>query len=214
MRRTIEILSSAFYLTLFLTAAPATAQVLVSPFPAVTVSAGYSNLQTERAANLFYDHSGPYVDADFAWRLPLIVPLQAGFGVTGSGYFDRESVYFPNNNNFYYPYDRLYSDVGMLELEPRIGVRLGGDSGFFAIPRVGAGLLIDSYAVDQSNTINSNTYFSTDHHTGAAFEVRPAIQAGYSWGPASVGLEASYLYAWGDFGGLGHHAQEIARVYL
>ena len=94
-------------------------------------------------------------------------------------------------------------------MEPRAGVRLGRDTGFFATPRVGAGLLIDSYSIDQSFNSNGATYLTRRDHDGAAFEVRPAVKAGYSWGYLAAGAEVSYMYAVGDFGGLGHHAQEF-----
>jgi hypothetical protein len=195
---------------------PVRAQVvLFDPVPDVTVTAGYSNLQLQRTNNLFYDHSGAYVDADFAWWLPTVVPLQAGIGVGGSGYSDRRSISFADNTDFDYRYDQhLYSDLGLFELEPRLGLHLGGDRGFFCVPRIGAGLLVSSYDVDQLYTdTNGSTYIDTNHHTGAAFEVRPAIRAGYSWRFVSAGVEGSYMYSWGNFGAFGRHAQEY-RVGL
>jgi hypothetical protein len=208
MRQSTAFLVVAFLSVFLSTAVAATAQVVVYAEPDITISTGYSNLQTQKANNLFYDHSGPYLDADFAWTLPLVVPVQLGFGATGSGYWDRQSVFTPASENFYYPYEHLNSDVGLFELEPRAGVHFGGQTGLYAVPRIGAGLLIDSYSIDQSTTNNGNTYFFTRNHSGAAFEVRPAIQVGYSWGYISAGVEGSYLYSWGDFGGLGHNAQE------
>jgi hypothetical protein len=163
-----------------------------------------------KTGNLFYDHSGAYVDADVAWTFRLPVPLQLGVAATGSGYWDRQSIPNTSTDNFsdYYR-DHLYSDLGMFELEPRVGLRFGGKTGFFIMPRAGAGLLVDSYGIDRSSTDNfGNTYIHTDYHSGAAFEVRPAIQAGYNFGFISAGVEGSYLWSWGDFGALGHHAQE------
>jgi hypothetical protein len=209
MRHINAVFPVSFFCSLLLTTVAAHAQIAVLEPPAVTISAGYSNLQTERSSNLFYDHSGPYFDADFAWRLPLVVPLQVGFGVTSSGYWERESVAIPAADNFGYPYYHLNSDVGLFELEPRVGLHLGRETGFFAVPRIGAGLLVDSYDIDQSTTSNGDIFLTRQDHTGAAFEIRPAIQAGYCWGPAAAGVEASYLYSWGDFGGLGHNAQEF-----
>jgi hypothetical protein len=189
--------------------------VLIDPVPDVTVSVGYSNLQTQRTNNLFYDHDGAYVDADFAWWLPLKVPLTAGIGVTGSGYSDRRSTDGADNYSYnYYGYDgndqHLYSDLGLVEIEPRLGLHLGGARGLFAIPRVGAGLLVSSYDVDRLYTDNSNgeSYISTDRHTGAAFEIRPAIRAGYAWRFVTAGVDASYMYSWGNFGAFGRNAHE------
>jgi hypothetical protein len=198
---------SAFICILLLMAVTAGAQLFIPP-PDFTVSTGYSNLQTQKANNLFYDHSGAYLDADVAWTLPLVVPLQVGIGATTSGYWERESIDSLSNDNFYYPYDHQDSNVGLFEIEPRVGLRLGGPTGFFALPPIGAGLLIDSYAIDQSFNSDGNTYLSTRYHTGAAFEVRPAIEVGYRWGFVSAGVEGSYMYSCGDFGDLGHGAQE------
>ena len=144
MRQNMKNFLAVLSCSLFLATAAARAQVVFVPVPDVTVSAGYSYLQTQRANNLFYDHSGAYVDADFKWTLPLIVPLQVGIGATGSGYDKRESIDgFSNdefsNDDFYDSRDHLYSDLGLFELEPRIGVHLGGWRGFFAEPRIGAG---------------------------------------------------------------------------
>jgi hypothetical protein len=209
---------AAFLAVFILTGAVATAQVVFVPIPDVTVSAGYSHLDMQRTNNLFYDHSGAYVDADFAWWLPTVVPLQAGIGFTGSGYAERESISFADTSNFYDPYNQhLYSDLGLFELEPRLGLHFGGDRGFFCVPRIGAGLLISSYDVDQLRTDGSNdeTYIDTNRHTGAAFEIRPAIRAGYSWRFVSAGVEGSYMYSWGNFGAFGRHAQELrAGLFL
>ena len=149
---------------MFLTAVAASAQVAVLPPADFTLSAGYSYVQTQKASNLFYDHSGSYVDADLAWQLPLAIPLRAGFGLTGSGYFERESVAAAPGDNFF-PHYRLYSDLGLFEIEPRIGVRLGRETGFFAVPRLGAGLLIDTYSIDQYYNNGGNPYVYTHDHT-------------------------------------------------
>jgi len=217
IRRDIGIFSVVLVLVSALAGSASSAQVLLfDPVPDVTVTAGYSYLDTQRANNVFYDHSGAYVDADFAWWLPTVIPLQAGIGVTGSGYSQRESISFSDNTNLYDPYDQhLYSDLGLFELEPRLGLHLGGERGFFCVPRIGAGLLISSYAVDQLRTdsYTDETYIDTNYHTGAAFEIRPAIRAGYSWRFVSAGVEGSYMYSWGNFGAFGRNAHEY-RVGL
>jgi hypothetical protein len=209
MRREIGLLLMAVVFQLCIATVSTEAQVFVPVPPRATVSVGYSYVQFQRATNVFYPHSGGYVDADLAWQLPTVVPLQAGIGFTGSGYEERRRIYAPNGGDLYYydPYERLYSSTGLFEIEPRLGLRLG-DGGFFAIPRVGAGLLIDSYSIDQNLTDSGGNYIYTTDHTGAAFELRPALQVGYAFGPVAAGVEASYMYAWGDFGALGHHAQE------
>jgi hypothetical protein len=211
MRPTYFSVLATLLVGVFVLIQDSSAQVVVTVSqPTLTVSTGYSNVEMQKTGNLFYDHSGPYVDADIAWTLRLPVPLQVGIGATGSGYWDRENIDLTSSsNNFYYPYDHLYSDLGFFELEPRVGIRLGGRTGFFIMPRAGAGLLVNSYGIDRSFTDSSgNTYIDTDYHTGAAFEVRPAIQAGYDFGFLSAGVEGSYMWSWGDFGGFGHHAQE------
>jgi hypothetical protein len=211
MRQHPTLLLVAFVSVLFFSAIGATAQIPFLPVPALTVSTGYSNLQTERATNLFYTHDGSYIDVDAAVNLPLpvIFPIQAGLGATASGQWDRESFAIPSSNTTYVPYADLYSNVGFFELEPRLGIRIGGGGGFYVLPRIGAGLLVDSYAIDQSTTSGGVTYIDTQYHTGAAFEIRPDIQVGYKFGFISAGLETNYMWAWGDFGSLGRRAQEF-----
>ncbi len=176
--------------------------------PTLTASAGYSNVQMEKAGTLSYSHDGTYLDVDALWSLPFI-PVRLGIGLSGSDYWQRESNSYQVNNGFYYDGDGPRSEVAMFEIEPRIALHLGGYHGPFIEPSVGVGLLINSYSIDQVSTSNGNTYINTTDHTGAAFDVRPGIQAGYSWPFISAGVEASYMYAVGDFGGLGHNAQEL-----
>ncbi len=184
-----------------------TARALLAP-PSLTAAVGYSNLQTEKAGSLFYDHDGTYLDVDAAWSLPLI-PVHIGIGLTDSEYYERESSPLTSGGNFYYDYDNdLRSEVDLFAIEPRIGVHLGGEYGLYADPQLGVGLLIDSYWIDQASSFGGNTYINTDHHTGAAFEVRPTIEVGYSWPFISAGVNASYMYARGDFGTLGREARE------
>jgi len=211
MRQHPTLSLAVFLSVLFLSAIGAKAQILFLPTPALTVSTGYSNLETERATNLFYTHDGSYIDVDAAFNLPLPVlfPIQAGLGATASGQWDRESFVIPSSTSNFSPYSDLYSNVGFFELEPRLGMRIGGGNGFYVLPRIGAGLLIDSYAIDQSSTSGGVTYIDTTYHTGAAFEIRPDIQVGYKCGFLSAGLETNYMWAWGDFGGLGRRAQEF-----
>lgn len=179
-----------------------------------SLSGGYSNLTLQHSGpGDFYDHSGPYIDAEFGWKIPNPdFPLLIGIGFTGSGYWDSQDIIVPVDDNTALAQTTLYSNVGLFEIEPRIGLALwsAGNSGFFLKPRIGAGLLIDSYSVDHAvTTATGNTFIYTDNYTSAAFEVRPAVQAGYSWGPGQIGAELSYMAAWGDFGRFGNDAQEF-----
>jgi hypothetical protein len=169
-----------------------------------TVSTGYSNLHVSHAApNFNYNKDGGYLDGDVNALLPTNPRLLLGVGVGGSWHYESDYFYGPN-----YVVFGPSSDVGLFNLEGRIGLPISGrGSGLFLLPRLGAGLLIDDYAID--------TPFYTQYHTGAAFEVRPNLQAGYSWGYGSAGVEVSYMWAWGDFGSLGNNAQELrAGVFI
>ena len=91
MRQTPAAIAAIFLSCLFTISTQANAQIVFFPQPAVTLSTGYSNFQAAKTGSLFYDHSGPYFDADFAWAPPRTMPFEFGFGVTGSGYWDRRS---------------------------------------------------------------------------------------------------------------------------
>jgi hypothetical protein len=179
------------------------------------ISAGYAHLYGAHGGGLFHDADGSYIDGDFAWHVPDAgFPLLVGFGVSGSGYFDQHDSGLSYYDDYgYYDGDaNLYSNVGLFELEPRVGIALWSTlvPGLYLKPRLGAGLLIDSYAIDQAYITSSTTgYIDTHYHTGAAFELHPALQAGYTWGPGAAGGEISYMPAWGDFGRLGHSAAEL-----
>jgi hypothetical protein len=166
------------------------------------VSVGYSHFDMGHATGLFYNHDGGYIDLNAAWRAPG-APVLAGFGVSGSGFYERMDDQFSN---------RLYSDVGLFSLEGRLALPLSLKEvrGWFLLPRIGAGLLVDSYGIDRDEIDNDGfSIIHTDWHDGAAFEVRPDLQAGYSWGRGSVGADVSYMAAWGDFGGFSSSAQEF-----
>lgn len=178
-----------------------------------TVSAGYSNVQISHNAGPFYSRDGGYVDGEVLWRLPTQhVPLLLGGGVSGSGYYDFERI--PVTFSDGTPgHVRLESDLGFFSIEARAAVPFSfarhGDRGFFVMPKVGAGLLIDSYGIDNIVSSGGLDYIHTSWHDGAAFDIRPGIQAGYSWGWGSAGLDASYMAGFGDFGRLGSIAQEV-----
>jgi hypothetical protein len=178
-----------------------------------TVSAGYSNVQISHNGGLFYTRDGGYVDGEVLWRLPTEhVPLLVGASLSGSTYYDwmHVPVTFSDGSPGFV---RLESDLGFVSLEARAAVPISfagpGGRGFFVVPKIGAGLLVDSYAID--NTFNSGgfTFVHTSYHDGAAFDIRPGIQGGYSWGWGSAGIDASYMAAFGDFGRLGSVAQEV-----
>jgi len=167
-----------------------------------SVSTGYSNFNVAHQTNgAFYSKDGAYLDGDVSWlasRYP--VPVVVGGGLSVSGFYESEDLFTPG---YFFPTERLYSDLTLVALEGRVGIPIQFERGrgFFIFPRIGAGLLIDDYSID-------HTYYTEDH-TGAAFEIRPAIQIGYSFGPWSIGGEGSYMASWGDFGSLGHHGQEF-----
>jgi hypothetical protein len=161
------------------------------------LSGGYSYLIFNHANNAFYNRSGPYIDANINLNLPdLHTPLVFGGGISASGYFD--------SNNFL-GIDDLYSNVNLISFEGRVSLPISfsrDDQGLFFLPRVGVGFLFDNYVVQ--------TPFGGDnYHNGGAFEVRPSIEIGYRWGRAALGLEGSYMAAWGSFGAFGSMAQEL-----
>jgi hypothetical protein len=178
-----------------------------------TFSAGYSHIELDNPSNLFHSKDGPYFDTDFAFHPPhLSLPLTIGVGITGSGYFDSQDTTFRFSPTTFGT-ATLYSDIGFFEIEPRVALSFysGGRrlTGFFVRPRIGAGLLVDSYGIDHVSQTVFQTTFATFYHTGAAFEIRPAVQVGFSWGPGEAGAEVSYMAAWGDFGEFGSEAQEF-----
>lgn len=177
-----------------------------------SLSGGYSHLFPDHTGGLFFDKDGEYVDANFAFRIPdVAVPVYAGLGLSGSGYWEsQDGPYFINNNGFGYN-ERLYSDVENFEIEPRLAVKLviPGLRNFYVRPQIGAGLMINNYSVDQAQTANNVVFINTLYHTGAAFEIHPNVEAGWQLGPGSIGFELGYLAAWGGFGGLGSNVQEL-----
>ena len=170
----------------------------------------------QRVGDLFFDKDGAYIDGNFAYRLPgSPVPIFAGVGVSASGYWDSENsdLFFlnNNNNNGFGSNQTLDSDVELIEIEPRLAVKLliPGLPGFYLRPQIGAGLLVNNYSVDTVQTINNVSFIDTLYHTGAAFEVRPDIEAGWSFGRTSFGMDFSYMAAFGGFGQMGDVLQEL-----
>lgn len=185
--------------------------VAAAQSPSFAVSAGYSNFDSNAAAHVLHTRDGGYVDADFSWYLrDLPVPLLIGGGISGSAYYRTRDVFIPFDTNLFEDVT-LESDVGLLSFEGRVAVPVGLNRGrgFFVMPKVGAGLLIDDYTIDFSTRSGGTTFLGTTDHSGAAFEVRPGVDVGYSWGWGAAGAQFSYMAAWGDFGQLGNAAQEF-----
>ena len=190
-----------------------------------SLSVGYSHFFPERSGGLFFSKDGVYVDGDFAWRIPQ-TPMYFGLGVTASGYWDSEDYNYPAfysnrfGSGYYYGTTHLDSDVDFVELEPRLAFKLWipGAPGVFVRPRIGAGLLVDNYSIDEvvpDVYYYDFGYIHTLNHTGAAFELRPAVQVGVERGPASFGGELSYMAGFGGFGGMGTVLQELrAGLFL
>jgi len=178
--------------------------------PAFNLSAGYSNIEiSSTAPYLHYERDGGYIDGEFSLNLGNARPaaLLLGFGASASYHYNVEDYHYHDiYGNYWTVYDTT-SWVGFYSFEARIGVPLSFTAsrrdprGFYLLPKIGAGLLISDYGID--------TRYGTEYHTGAAFDVRPSIEAGFTWGAGSVGLELSYMWAWGDFGNLGDQAQEF-----
>ena len=180
------------------------------------LTGGYSHIFPERVGGLFFDKDGAYIDGNFAYRLPgSPVPIFAGVGVTASGYWDSEDsdIFFLNNNNNagFASDQNLYSDVELVEVEPRLAMKLliPGLPGFYIRPQIGAGLLVNNYSVDTVQTINNVSFIHTLYHTGAAFDIRPDVEAGWSFGRTSFGFDLSYMAAFGGFGQMGDVIQEL-----
>jgi hypothetical protein len=175
------------------------------------ISGGYSRLESNDSGRLSHARDGAYFDGDFAWKIGgMPVPVYAGFGASGSGYFQTRDVLFPITDTLS-GVGTLYSDVGIFSLEARVAAPIGFQRGrgFFVMPRLGLGLVLNDYAIDRSRSVGSTVFLNTTYHDGAAFGIRPSLQAGYSWGTIAAGAEVSYMVAWGDFGELGNTAREL-----
>jgi hypothetical protein len=187
------------------------AQEYYAPPLLFDIAAGYSHLYIDSPPSQPINKDGAFVDFDLSVRVPSInFPLLLGGGASVSGYWRRERDDFVDSSGFGFR-DRLDSDMGLYSLEARaaIPLRFGRNRGFFLTPRIVAGLVVDDYAIDHAQDTGNGTFFFTDYHTGAAFGIHPAVEAGYFWYHWAVGAQVSYLAAWGDFGQLGSTAQEI-----
>jgi hypothetical protein len=180
-------------------------------FSALHFSGGYSRLFPSGHDGGAFDRNGGYLDADFAWELSGRLPVYAGFGVSTT-VTDRSRYRFePLGTDDYFSGD-LESTLGLFSIEGRVALPLffpRSERGFFIEPKLGAGLLIDDYATDIVRPGGYGRYVRTLDHSGAAFDIRPSLEAGYAWGRAAAGVEVSYMAAWGDFGILGSQMQEL-----
>jgi hypothetical protein len=173
------------------------------PYPFVfSFSAGYSNIDF-KDSDFRYESGGPYLDLNFAACAQNGSGLQGGIGIATSGYW--RSDFFPTIG-------WLNSNVNMLAIEGRLGSQIPGkgSQGLFILPRIGAGLLLNNYYVEEPVGAMNWTSFS---HWGTGVDVRPNVVIGFRANDFSVGLEGSYMVGWGDFGGLGSFVQE-GRVGL
>jgi hypothetical protein len=163
----------------------------------INFSGGYSNVIFNHTGGQNYSHDGGYIDFGADFNLPGTRPIVLGLDVTATGTF----------NNYNENFQNLYSEMTFVTLEGRAELPLffHPDRGFFVTPRIGAGpMLTDFYG-----QLPFNTYYQ---HTGPGFEIRPGVKIGYRFlpgGTASLGLDASYMFAWGDFGDFGSFGQEV-----
>ena len=164
-----------------------------------SISSGISYLVFNHSSNAaFYSRTGAYVDTNVNFHLPdLHLPVVLGAGVTASSFWDNED---------FFGAECLYSNVNLIAGEGRISIPFaffeGEDYGPYITPRIGIGGLYDNYLVQ--TPFNGNSY-----HNGGAFEVRPGILFGYRYQSFSIGVEVSYMVAWGNFGDFSSNAQEV-----
>ena len=124
-------------------------------------------------------------------------------------HWDNYTINYPTA-----PFSRsFYADTGMFSAEVRIAFPFGlpnPNQGFYCLPRIGVGALVNNFQVGQPYYTYPNYYFGTEiNHTGIAVEVRPDIEIGYRIKKFNIGVETSYMAAWGNFGKLGNIAQEF-----
>lgn len=177
------------------------------------VSGGYSNVHFNGNNAIPYNRDGAYFDANIYERLPPNDSPVFGLGISASGNWDDYSFNYPTS-----PFFRsFYADTNMVSAEVRIAFPCGLPStnrGFYWLPRFGIGGIVDNFTVGQPYYGYPNYFFGTEStHTGYGVEIRPNIEIGYRIKRFNVGLETSYMFAWGNFGKLGNLTQEL-RVGL
>jgi hypothetical protein len=174
-----------------------------------TISGGYSNVHFNGNNAIPYNRIGGYFDVNIYEKLPPNDTPVFGLGISATGNWDDYTLNYPSA-----PFYRsFYADTSMVSAEIRIGFPFGLPNprqGFYCLPRIGIGGLVNNSAVGQPYYAYPNYYFGTEsHHTGFAFEVRPDIEIGYRIKRFNVGLETSYMAAWGNFGKLGNVTDEV-----
>src|SRR3954447_11389208 len=104
-----------------------------------TFALGYSHVDLDNSDARFHSKDGGYFDMDFAFHLDTDVPLNVGFGITGSGYFDSDDVTFRLSSTTTAT-TTIYSDVGLFAFEPRVSIPIyanpGSRTGLFVRPRL------------------------------------------------------------------------------
>jgi hypothetical protein len=160
----------------------------------VSFTAGYSNFLFQHTNNLNFSRDGAFIDLGFNFNVPQVRPFVFGVGLTASGFWDNYNLFFQS----------LYSEFNTATLEARVALPLAPNpnKGFFFTPRLGAGGMLDNYYVQTG-------FGGYINYNGAAFVLRPGAQLGWRFGAAAVGVDGSYMAAWGNFGDLGHFAQEL-----
>ena len=174
-----------------------------------SASAGYSNAYFSHPTSGYqYERDGGYLDGDVMFALPRRFPILLGAGFDGAFHYQSEDYYHYDYYSYYHDHGQS-TDVGLFSFEARAALPLQFPQvpRFFLVPKIGAGLLVDSYAIDLP--------FDTEYHDGVAFGIRPIIQAGYAWDVVAVGAEVSYQIGWGDFGHLGNQSRDLhAGVFV
>ena len=174
-----------------------------------TISAGYSNVRFNGKSAIPYNPQGGYIDANVYMRMPNYDSPILGLGISATGNWDDYSINYPTAPF----YKSFYADTSMVCAEVRFAFPFGlpsPDHGFYCLPRLGIGVLVDNFAVGQPYDNYPNYYFATDsNHTGFAYEVHPDIELGYRIKRFNIACEASYMAAWGNFGKLGDLTQEL-----
>jgi hypothetical protein len=172
-------------------------------------SIGWSEIRTENGDSLLDGTDGWFIDTDFAWRINPDSPLWLSFGVAGSYYNESEDV----SSGVGFNETDIEFDLAMFALEPRLRfvIQPGGEGpGIYIAPRIGAGLLIaDIDAASITEFPGGGFSVSGDSETEFWFEVRPAIELGFSGGAWAVGAEASYMWAWADEDAIGDTLEEL-----
>ena len=176
-------------------------------------SVGWSTLHTD-GKSVLDNEDGWYIDSEILYQLQPESPLWLGVGFAGS-YFEADRD-FDFGSGLITNELEVSADLGLFAIEPRLTYVLlprgKDDRSLFLTGRLGAGLLIaDQSQLSVIETGNIVT-FSGDSDTTFAFEVRPAVQVGYSGGHWQAGAEFSYMWAWGDFDPLNSNTIEEARA--